>query len=129
MGIESEDRGKGTIRAYTGEKVKEDISIATVDFIIKEKEHTQEFRVLTKTGSDKVVLGLPWLKEYNPDINWQTEEISFIEEGNNRKVSEEGPLNHDTTSKPSAKRKETIGGKESQVDTPLTFTEYQQELK
>ena len=76
-----------------------------------------------------MVLGLPWLKEYNPDINWQTEEISFMEEGNSRKVSEEGPLNHDTTSKLNAKRKETIRGKESQVDTPPTFTEYQQELK
>jgi hypothetical protein len=45
MRIESESRGEGTIRAYTGEKVKEDISIATLDFIIQRQEHTQEFRV------------------------------------------------------------------------------------
>ena len=126
MGIESRSHGKGTIRAYTGERVKEDISIATVDFIIQKQEHTQEFRILTRTGSDKVVLGLPWLKEYNPDINWQTEEISFIEEGIKGTVSEEGPLNHDMMSKPKAQSAETIREKGSHVDTPPILTEYHQ---
>ena len=76
-----------------------------------------------------MVLGLPWLKEYNPDINWQTEEISFIEEGIKGTVSEEGPLNHDMMSKPNARSAGTIREKESHVDTPPILTEYQQELE
>lgn len=40
MGIASEDHETGIIRAYTGEIVKEDIRVATVDFIINGQEHT-----------------------------------------------------------------------------------------
>ena len=36
--------------------------------------------IMRKTGSDKVVLGIPWLKEYNPNIDWQTEKITLVEE-------------------------------------------------
>ena len=46
------------------------------------------------TGSDKMVLGIPWLREENPMIDWQQEKVTLIEEGiDMRKVSAEGPLN------------------------------------
>jgi hypothetical protein len=121
-------QGPGTIRAYTGEIVKEDIKTATVKFRILGQEHTQTFQLLTKTGSDTVVLGMPWLRKYNPDIDWQREKITLVEEGKNRKVSEEGPLNHDIISKESVTCKESIREKEVSVDKPSSQEGYEKEL-
>jgi len=28
-------------------------------------------------GNDKVVLGMPWLQEYNPKINWITGDVKI----------------------------------------------------
>jgi hypothetical protein len=67
-----------------GEITKEEVRKAIVTFKILGQKHTQKFRILSKTGSDNMVLGIPWLREYNPDINWKTGEI----------VSAEGPLDH-----------------------------------
>ena len=29
------------------------------------------------TGKDDIILGRPWLKKHNPEINWETEDINF----------------------------------------------------
>jgi hypothetical protein len=131
MEIESKDHGKGTIRAYTGDCVKEDIRIATIKFKIQGRVHEQKFRILTKTGSDKIVLGLPWLKEYNPNIDWLKEKISFVEERISKVGSAEGPLDQKINwrfSKPITKTDSTRE-KDATVDRPQTRTEeYEAEI-
>ena len=43
------------------------MSIASVKFDFNGKEMEHEFRVLKETGSDRMVLGIPWLKGRKPD--------------------------------------------------------------
>ena len=91
MGIRAQDHGEANVRAYSGDEVRERIRIASVEFTLDEKKMKHQFRVLKKTGSDKMVLGIPWLREENPMIDWQKETVTLIEAGiDMRKVSAEG---------------------------------------
>ena len=39
---------------------------------------TKRTRLLvTRLGRQKIILGFPWLREQNPDINWQTREFKW----------------------------------------------------
>src|SRR6266550_6607264 len=40
----------------------------------------EDWFYVTKLGDQKVILGLPWLKQVNPDIDWLTGTVSFPEE-------------------------------------------------
>ncbi len=40
----------------------------------------EDWFYVTKLGDQKVILGLPWLKQVNPDIDWSTGTVSFPEE-------------------------------------------------
>jgi hypothetical protein len=33
--------------------------------------------VVTRLGKENMILGLPWLKEHNPEINWTTGEVKM----------------------------------------------------
>jgi hypothetical protein len=32
---------------------------------------------VTQTGKDDIILGLPWLKQHNPEVDWRTEEVKM----------------------------------------------------
>ena len=36
--------------------------------------------LVTRLGKERIILGFPWLNEYNPDINWRTGEFSWRKE-------------------------------------------------
>ena len=36
--------------------------------------------LITGLGKERIILGFPWLNEYNPDINWRTGEFSWRKE-------------------------------------------------
>ena len=36
--------------------------------------------LVTGLGKEQIILGFPWLNEYNPDINWRTGEFSWRKE-------------------------------------------------
>ncbi len=40
----------------------------------------EDWFYITKLGNQKVILGLPWLKQVNPDIDWSIGTVSFPEE-------------------------------------------------
>lgn len=52
-----------------------------ISFRVGNSTHRQTFRVLEETGANKVVLGMPWLKEYNPDIDWKNRRIKIGQVG------------------------------------------------
>jgi hypothetical protein len=52
---------QGTIRYYT------DLNIQ-----VNGKINTERF-LITGLGNQKIILGLPWLREHNPEINWKKE--------------------------------------------------------
>jgi gag-polyprotein putative aspartyl protease len=80
IGIKAKDYGEASVKAYSGREIKERLSIASIRFSFNGKWMRHEFRVLKETGSDKVVLGIPWLREENPTIDWRKETITLIEE-------------------------------------------------
>jgi hypothetical protein len=97
MGIKAQDQGEGTIRANSGETIKGRIKVTSTKFSMNGKTMEHEFRVIRKTGSDNMLLGIPWLREENPMIDWQKEKITLIKEGERREtVSIKGLLNHET---------------------------------
>ena len=54
---------KGTIRYFTDLKIKIDGKTLEERFYI------------TRLGNQKIILGFPWLKKHNPQINWKTGDI------------------------------------------------------
>jgi hypothetical protein len=75
---------QGTIRYYTD-----------LDLHVNGKTHTEWF-LITGLGNWKVILGLPWLRKHNPEINWKegtllwrttTEEVLDEEEHFNQPIN------------------------------------------
>jgi hypothetical protein len=50
---------QGTIRYYMN-----------LDLQVNGKMNTEQF-LITGLGNQKIILGLPWLREHNPEINWK----------------------------------------------------------
>ena len=47
-----------------------------LQFSLNGKEFQERFYV-TRLGKQKVILGLPWLRKHNPEINWQTGKLKW----------------------------------------------------
>ena len=46
------------------------------DLVLRYKGHTERIVfAVTQLGKEDMILGLPWLKEHNPEIDWNTEEV------------------------------------------------------
>jgi Retrotransposon gag protein len=78
-GIRYEVTGYGKIKAYDGSYAQDYVRKASVEFRIQGKRQRQMFYVLTETGDDRIVLGMPWLAEENPEIDWKSREVQIRE--------------------------------------------------
>jgi hypothetical protein len=63
-------------------KLSEPIEVGTIteiaDIILCYKGHSERaIFTVTQTGKDNVILGLPWLKQHNPEVDWRTEEVKM----------------------------------------------------
>src|SRR5215475_9521956 len=48
------------------------------DLMLRYNGHAERVMfAVTRLGKEKLILGLPWLKEHNPEINWVTEEVKM----------------------------------------------------
>jgi hypothetical protein len=57
--VDRTENKQGTIRYYTN-----------LDLQVNSKINTGQF-LITGLGSQKIILGLPWLQKYNLEINWK----------------------------------------------------------
>jgi hypothetical protein len=57
--MDGTENKQGTIRYYTD-----------LDLQVNDKTKTEWF-LITGLGNQKIILGLPWLWEHNPEINWK----------------------------------------------------------
>ena len=49
-----------------------------VDLILQYQQHAkQTLFAVTSLGKRDVILGYPWLRQHNPEINWQTQEVKL----------------------------------------------------
>ena len=63
--VDGTENKKGTIKYF-----------ASLEFSLKEKNFKEQFYV-TGLGKQKVILGFPWLKKSNLEINWQTSKLKW----------------------------------------------------
>ena len=63
--VDRTENKKGTIKNYIN-----------LQFSINRKEF-QEWFYVTGLGKQKAILGLPWLKKHNLEINWQTGKLEW----------------------------------------------------
>ncbi len=68
MNVDGTQNRDGSIREYV-----------TTDLEVKGRQMKTQFLV-TVLGTQKVILGYPWLVEANPKINWREQEFSWWEE-------------------------------------------------
>ena len=68
--MDGTENRKGTIKNYID-----------LQFSINEKEFQEQFYV-TRLGKQKAILGLPWLRKHNPEINWQTGKLKWRTQSN-----------------------------------------------
>ena len=62
--VDGTENKKGMIKSY----INLEFSLNGKNF--KEQSYT------TRLGKQKIILGLPWLKEHNLEINWQTGKLA-----------------------------------------------------
>jgi hypothetical protein len=79
-GIKTRYIGYGKIKAYDGQYVQEYLYETNLTFKTQGQKHTQKFQVLKHTGQDPIVLGMPWLRKYNPTMNWSKGIVTIREE-------------------------------------------------
>ena len=63
--IDGTENKKGTIRSYVN-----------LDFTIDDRKFTERLLV-TGLGRQKIILGLLWLMEHNPKIDWKTGKMEW----------------------------------------------------
>ena len=63
--VDGTENKKGMIKNYVN-----------LQFSLNGKEFQERFYV-TGLGKQKIILGLPWLKRHNPEINWQTGKLKW----------------------------------------------------
>jgi hypothetical protein len=57
--VDGTENKQGTIQYYID-----------LDIQVNGKTNTERF-LITGLGNQKIILGLPWLREHNPEINWK----------------------------------------------------------
>jgi hypothetical protein len=72
---------QGTIRYYMD-----------LDIQVNSKTNTEQF-LITGLGNQKIILGLPWLREHNPEINWKEGTLQWRTTTMEEVLNEEEHLN------------------------------------
>jgi hypothetical protein len=75
--------GYGKIRAYNETYVHDFVRKATFEFEINGEMQRQTFHVLAETGNDDMVLGMPWLENENPRIDWKKRTVEIQKKSGN----------------------------------------------
>jgi hypothetical protein len=71
------DIGKGWMEGFDGKQTKVKLQEAEVKFRFQGKFQRQKFRIIKETGTDLLVLGMPWLQKINPEVDWQKRTVTL----------------------------------------------------
>jgi hypothetical protein len=83
-GFPMKEIGQGWMEGYDGERKRVKLQEAEIKFRFQGAFFRQKFRVVRATGTDILVLGMPWLQRNNPDIDWKKRKVTL-----KRKASKE----------------------------------------
>ena len=82
------EAGQGWMEGYDGKQKKVKLQEAEVKFRFQGVFFRHKFRVIETTGSDILVLGMPWLQKHNPNIDWQKRKVT-LKKGKNKAIQKE----------------------------------------
>jgi hypothetical protein len=71
------EMGQGWMEGYDAKRTKVKLREAEIKFRFQGKFQRQKFRVIKETGSDLLVLGMPWLQKTNPEVDWQKRTVNL----------------------------------------------------
>jgi Retroviral aspartyl protease len=81
---EIESQGNMTVTRFDGTQVQFPIRKAIVSYRIQGQEYTDEFRIIPMGDGTEIILGYPWMKRMNPEINWQQKTVKLPRAQNSR---------------------------------------------
>jgi hypothetical protein len=79
--VDRTENKQGTIRYYTD-----------LDLQVNGKTNIERF-LITGLGNQKIILGLPWLRKHNPEINWKEGTLQWRTTAMEEVLDEEEHLN------------------------------------
>ena len=66
-----------TVRLATGASVTVEKRVIGIRYTLKGKKYDDDFIVLDLDDKFDVILGLPWLRKYEPCVNWQHQSVTM----------------------------------------------------
>jgi hypothetical protein len=100
--------GEGWMEGYDGKKTKVQLQEVEIEFQFLGLTQRQRFRVIKKTGTDLLVLGMPWLQKINPDVDWKKRTVNLREDSASTRRGQETPT--------SRRKDVTSGNRENSLD-------------
>ena len=76
-GLKTVDIGKGWMEGYDGQLTNVQLKETEIELKFQGMVHRHTFRVIKQTGTDTMVLGMPWLQLINPDVNWKSRRVTL----------------------------------------------------
>jgi hypothetical protein len=76
-GFRTTHAGFGNVQGFDGKRTRVPIKETVIPFRMDGRFQNHKFRVIRDTGSDKIVLGMPWLRKENPDIDWSSRTVKI----------------------------------------------------
>jgi hypothetical protein len=65
------------MEGFDAKQTRVKIKEAEVEFEFEKTLMRRKFRIVKKTGNDLMVLGMPWLQQINPDIDWHKRTVTL----------------------------------------------------
>jgi hypothetical protein len=122
--------GQGWMEGYDGEQKKVKLQEAEVKFRFQGVFFRHKFRVIEATGSDILVLGMPWLQKHNPNIDWQKRKVT-LRKGKSKAIQKETttPVEQEAVAKKVEIQAEPTRGQRGGYDTTGILTKEEEDYR
>ena len=112
--VDGTDNKQGTIRFYTDLNIK-----------IGDRTFLERFYI-TGLGNQKVILGLPWLRKHNPEIDWEKGTVTWRNQERSKNLVKHWRLKRESIKKeqqPSMEEEEDLESTKNHSSNPLLDTD------
>ena len=65
------------MEGYDGRQTDVQLKETEIELKFQGMIHRHTFRVIEQTGTDMMVLGMPWLQRINPNVNWKNRQVTL----------------------------------------------------
>ena len=68
------------MEGYDGHQTRVQLRETEIELSFEGSTQKHEFRVIEQTGTDIMVLGMPWLQKINPNVDWKNRKVTSTKE-------------------------------------------------